>query len=75
MTLAGIQLGTLLGGTIIVEQVMSLPGLGAWTLTAIQFKDYPVVMAVTLYSAVMIMFISLIVDLCYAWMDPRIRLS
>ena len=75
MTLAGIQLGTLLGGTIIVEQIMSLPGLGAWTLTAIQFKDYPVVMAVTLYSAVMIMFISLVVDLCYAWMDPRIRLS
>jgi peptide/nickel transport system permease protein len=73
MTLAGLQLGGLLGGSIILERVMSLPGLGSWLLQSIGFKDHPVVMIVALYSAFMLMFISLIIDICYAYIDPRIR--
>ncbi len=75
LTLAGLQLGNLLGGTIILESVMGLPGLGSWTLTGIQFKDTPIVMASVLWSATLLMFISLAVDLAYAVVDPRIRYS
>jgi len=73
LTLAGLQLGGLLGGSVILESVMSLPGLGTWFLNAIQFKDYPVVMIVALYSAAVLMSISLAVDLAYSVVDPRIR--
>jgi peptide/nickel transport system permease protein len=73
LTLAGLQLGGLLGGSVILEQVMSLPGLGSWTLQAVQAKNYPVVMIVTLYGAVTLMTINLILDFVYAAVDPRIR--
>jgi len=73
LTLAGLQLGGLLGGSIILERVMGLPGLGTWALDAIQLKDYPVVMIVAVYSALNLMVISLIIDLSYGFFDPRIR--
>jgi peptide/nickel transport system permease protein len=73
LTLAGLQLGGLLGGSIILERVMGLPGLGTWALDAIQLKDYPVVMIVAIYSALILMTISLVIDLSYAFIDPRIR--
>jgi peptide/nickel transport system permease protein len=74
LTLMGIQLGALLGGSIILEQVMGLPGLGTWALAAVGVNDYPVVMAVALYAAVVVMVINLIVDLSYVALDPRVRL-
>jgi peptide/nickel transport system permease protein len=73
LTLAGLQLGGLLGGSIILERVMGLPGLGTWALDAIQLKDYPVVMIVAVYSALNLMVISLLIDLSYGLIDPRIR--
>jgi peptide/nickel transport system permease protein len=73
LTLAGLQLGGLLGGSIVLERVMGLPGLGSWALDAIQIKDYPVVMIVGVYSALNLMVISLIIDLSYGLIDPRIR--
>lgn len=75
LTFMGLQLGTLLGGSIIVEQVMALPGLGSWALAAIQSKDYPIVLAFSMYAAAMLMIISLAVDLLYAFLDPRVRYS
>jgi peptide/nickel transport system permease protein len=75
LTLAGLQLGNLLGGSIILEYIMGLPGLGTWILTGIQFKDTPIVMASVLYTAALLMLISLAVDLAYAVVDPRIRYS
>lgn len=75
LTLAGLQLGGLLGGSIILEQVMALPGLGQWALQALQLKDAPVVMIVAMYSALMLMMISLVIDLSYSWLDPRVRYS
>lgn len=74
LTLAGLQLGGLLGGSIILERVMGLPGLGVWTLDAIQNKDTPVVMLVSMYSAIVLMSINLVIDLMYALIDPRIRI-
>jgi peptide/nickel transport system permease protein len=73
LTLAGLQLGGLLGGSIVLERVMGLPGLGSWALDAIQIKDYPVVMIVGVYSALNLMLISLVIDLSYGLIDPRIR--
>ncbi|HET8943950.1 MAG TPA: ABC transporter permease [Dehalococcoidia bacterium] len=75
LTLLGIQLGGLLGGSIILEQVMGLPGLGTWALAAISINDFPVVMIVALYTAVVVMAINLLVDVSYALLDPRVRLA
>jgi peptide/nickel transport system permease protein len=73
LTLAGLQLVGLLGGSIVLERVMGLPGLGSWALDAIQLKDYPIVMIVGLYTAMNLMVISLVIDLSYGLIDPRIR--
>jgi peptide/nickel transport system permease protein len=75
ITLLGLQLGGLLGGSIILEQVMGLPGLGTWAISAISINDYPVVMVVALYAAVVVMAINLIIDISYAVLDPRVRYS
>jgi peptide/nickel transport system permease protein len=75
LTLLAIQLGGLLGGAVVLEQVMGLPGLGTWTLAAISINDYPVIMAFTLYAAVIVMMANLLVDLSYALLDPRVRLT
>jgi peptide/nickel transport system permease protein len=75
LTLAGLQLGGLLSGSIILERVMGLPGLGTWTLDAIGNKDIPVVMIVSLYTATVLMTINLVIDLAYGLIDPRIRIN
>jgi len=75
ITLAGLQLGFLFGGSVVLESVMSLPGLGTWALEAIKANDFPVVMTFSLYIAVVIMTVSLVVDVLYAWIDPRVRYS
>lgn len=75
LTLAGLQLGFLLGGSVILESIMGLPGLGTWALEAIKNSDFPVVMTFSLYVSVIIMSVSLVVDLCYALIDPRVRYS
>ena len=75
LTLAGLQFGSLLGGSIILEAVLGLPGLGTWTLGAIQLRDTPVIMVAVLWTAVAVMVTSLLVDLAYAFIDPRIRYS
>ncbi len=75
LTLMGIQLGNLLGGSIILEQVMGLPGLGRWAVDAIAINDYPILMAVALYAVLVVMTINLLVDVSYAVLDPRVRLA
>lgn len=75
LTLTGLQLGNLLGGSVILETIMGLPGLGTWFLSAINFSDYPIVMVSALYTAFTLMMISLVIDIAYAWLDPRIRYS
>ena len=73
LTLTGLQLGNLLGGSVILETILGLPGLGTWFLSAISFNDYPIVMVSALYTAFTLMMISLVIDVAYAWLDPRIR--
>ena len=75
LTVAGIQLAGLLGGTVIIEQIFGLPGLGRYIYDAIRNRDYPVVQGVTLVLATMFVFVSLFVDILYAVVDPRLRRS
>ena len=72
VTLTGIELGYLLGGTVIIEQIFALPGLGRLTLNAIAQRDYAVIQGATLFIACMVVIVNLLVDLGYAAIDPRI---
>ncbi len=74
VTVTGLQLATLLGGVIVVEEVFAWPGLGQLTLTAIGQRDYPVLQGAVLLLAVIFLVVNLLVDLLYALLDPRIRL-
>ena len=73
VTVIGLQVGYLLGGTVVVEEVFGLPGLGRLVLWAIYQRDYPTVQGAVLFIAVMFMAVNLIVDVLYAYLDPRIR--
>ncbi|MGH2587627.1 MAG: ABC transporter permease, partial [Dehalococcoidia bacterium] len=75
LTLIGAQVGYLLGGTVIVESIFTLSGVGSLAFDAISNRDYFVLQAVTLLAAVVFTFVNLVIDLSYAWLDPRIRLS
>lgn len=72
VTLAGLDLGSQLGGLIITEVIFALPGLGKLTQQAIFNLDEPTIMGVTLIAAIAIVVMNLIVDLIYAVLDPRI---
>jgi peptide/nickel transport system permease protein len=73
LTVAGIQVAALLGGTVIVEQIFALPGVGRYIFEAISNRDYPVVQSVTLVMATIFVLVSLVVDILYAVLDPRLR--
>jgi peptide/nickel transport system permease protein len=73
ITIAGIQIAGLLGGTIIIEQIFGLPGLGRYIYDAIANRDYPVVQGVTLVIATIFVIVSMCVDILYAVVDPRLR--
>ncbi len=75
VTLVGLQFSALLGGAVIIEQIFSLPGLGRLMLEAIFQRDYPVIQGAVLFIAVLFVTINLLIDLSYAWLDPRIRYS
>ncbi len=75
VTVIGIQFGYLLGGTIIIEQIFSLPGIGTYVLQAISVKDLPVIQGVVLVTAVCFVIINLIVDVVYGFLNPKVRLA
>ena len=75
LTVAGIQVASLIGGTVIIETIFSLPGIGRYIYEAISNRDYPVVQGVTIVVATLFVLISLTVDLLYAVLDPRLRTS
>ena len=73
VTVIGMQIPTLFGGAVIVEQVFSWPGLGLITMSAILGRDYPVIMGVCLLSAVVVLLANLLTDIVYALVDPTIK--
>lgn len=73
ITIVGIQFGHLLGGAILTESVFSIPGMGRLAVEAIKARDYPIVQGAVLYIAMAYVVINLLVDLLYAWVDPKLR--
>ncbi|MDA1062025.1 MAG: ABC transporter permease [Chloroflexi bacterium] len=75
VTVMGLQWINLLGGSVIIEQMFAIPGMGRLAIDAIQGRDYPVVQGFVLFIAVLVIIVNLIVDVMYAVLDPRIRLA
>jgi peptide/nickel transport system permease protein len=75
ITVAGIQVGRLLGGAVIVEQIFALPGVGRYVFDAISTRDYPVVQGTVLVFTLVFILVNLLVDVLYGVVDPRIKLS
>ena len=73
VTMLGLQLPVMIGGAVIVEYIFSLPGLGSLTVDAINRRDYPIVSGINLFVAGFVLVINILVDISYAWLDPRIR--
>jgi peptide/nickel transport system permease protein len=74
VTVVGVQVGSLLGGSVLVESVFSWPGLGRLAFEAIQQRDYNLLLGILLMSSLLVIAINLIVDVLYAVLDPRIEL-
>jgi peptide/nickel transport system permease protein len=75
VTLSGINLGLVLGGDVLLENVFRIPGLGMLALSSVMNQDFPYVQAITLVTAFFILIINFATDLTYGWLDPRIRYS
>jgi len=73
MTIVGLQVSVVVGGTVVLEQLFSIPGLGSLLLTAINTRDYPVVQGIVLLSAVVVVLSNFAVDIAYTLVDPRVR--
>ncbi|MFJ9248204.1 ABC transporter permease [Streptomyces sp. NPDC101776] len=75
LTMLGMDLGALIGGAILTESTFNLPGLGRQVLTAIRNQDLPIILGVTLITSLAVLLANLVVDILYAVIDPRVRLS
>ncbi len=75
VTIVGLQLGGLISGAVVTEQIFGLPGFGKMTIDAVFQRDYPVIQAVVLVTATAYIGINFLVDLLYSWIDPRIRVG
>ncbi|MGD1117900.1 MAG: ABC transporter permease [Dehalococcoidales bacterium] len=72
-TLSGMQLSSIIGGTVLIETVFNIPGMGRLAVDAVRSLDYTVIQAVVLLIAIMVTSINFLVDISYGWLDPRIR--
>ncbi|TVR92218.1 MAG: ABC transporter permease [Trueperaceae bacterium] len=73
ITVIGVQVGYLLSGVVVIEQVFAIPGLGRLVIGAINERNYPLAQGVILVATVVFVFVNLVVDLAYAWIDPRVE--
>jgi peptide/nickel transport system permease protein len=75
ITNLGISFANTFGGAIVTETVFSIPGIGSYMINAAKTRDVPIVMGVIIFVAIFVAFINLIVDLIYAYVDPRVKLG
>lgn len=75
ITVLGLQIAGLMGGSVVIEQVFALNGLGSMIFQALLGRDYQVVQSLALYIGAIVILMNLVVDISYAWLDPRIRYS
>jgi peptide/nickel transport system permease protein len=72
ITQIGLQIPVLVAGTIVIEQIFALPGMGRLFIEALNTRDYPIIQGINLIIAVLVLLLNLLVDLAYAWLDPRV---
>jgi len=75
ISIIGVRVSWIIGGTVVVEKIFSVPGLGSLLIDAIVSRDLPVIRGLTVFFAVMVVVVNLITDICYALADPRVRLE
>ena len=75
VTIIGLQVGVAISGTIIIETIFNMPGVGRYLVGAITQRDYPSIQGVVLVLATVVVLVNLLIDLAYGWLDPRIRYS
>jgi ABC-type dipeptide/oligopeptide/nickel transport system permease component len=75
VTVIGLQVGFLLAGAVLTETVFAWPGIGTWLVDAIESRNYPVLQGGILFVALVFVLVNLLVDISYAFLNPRIRLS
>ena len=75
VTIIGLILGSIVTGAILTETLFSWPGIGKWLIQSVTSRDYPVIQAGILITSVMIIFVNMLVDLAYAWVNPRMRIK
>ena len=73
VTLAGFEVVILMGGLVVIESVFNLPGIGKLLISAVGGRDYPVIQAIVMFVAIIVLVANLLVDILYSWLDPRIR--
>jgi peptide/nickel transport system permease protein len=73
LTVLGLQVAVLVSGTVVLESIFVLPGMGRYLLESVQARDYPAIQALNLIFATVIVITNLVVDLLYGWLDPRVR--
>ena len=75
LTVTGWSFAVLLGGTVVIEKIFILPGMGTLLIDSISSRDYPAIQALVLVVGALILSLNLVIDLLYGWLDPRIRLK
>ena len=73
VTIIGLQVPILFGGSIVLEQIFNIPGIGRLTVQVLNTRDYPMLSGINLSMAAIVLFFNLIVDVTYSFLDPRIR--
>jgi peptide/nickel transport system permease protein len=75
ITVIGVMIPMVIAGSVVIEQIFVLPGIGLLTFTALNQRDYPIISGVNVVIATVVLLINLLTDLAYAWLDPRIKYS
>ena len=75
ITIVGVMIPMVIGGSVVIEQIFSLPGVGLLTFTALNQRDYTVISGINVFIALVVLVTNLVIDLTYAWLDPRIKYS
>lgn len=75
VTILGLEMGTLIGGTVLIEYVFNWPGLSGYLVRAVEARDYPEVVGIVLIISFIFVFLNLVIDITYALLDPRVKLS
>lgn len=75
VTVLGLRAGSLISGTVIVESIFAMPGLGQFAILSIQRRDIPSIQAVVLFAAVSVLLINLLIDVVYTWLNPKVRVA